>query len=170
MSVLDIIASFVVDNSELWTHFSHTYRCTFGENSDEMWYVHVQPYYIVLHRSEERLESKIAATFPSSLDLIRLVQYARKEVSSVIAFEITLESTKTPLRIVINALDTCKDTPPNLTIRISKETINEIINKHLNLQTAFMQGKIQLDGNMALALKLLPLQSILLDRLSKASL
>lgn len=46
------------------------------------------------------------------------------------------------------------DGPAEVTLRLSTADLQEILNGSLNPQMAFMSGRLQVDGNMALAMQL----------------
>lgn len=49
---------------------------------------------------------------------------------------------------------TREDGPAEVTLRLSAGDLQEILNGSLNPQMAFMSGRLQVDGNMALAMQL----------------
>lgn len=49
---------------------------------------------------------------------------------------------------------TREDGPAEVTLRLSEADLQEILNGSLNPQMAFMSGRLEVDGNMALAMQL----------------
>lgn len=65
---------------------------------------------------------------------------------------------------LINSIFSAK---PDVTFIVNDEDITELISGNLNPQKAFFQGKIKIQGNMAMALKLSELPKVAEKRINE---
>ena len=85
----------------------------------------------------------------------------KKKLNSVIHFQVTLSDEKgaTPERIILNAkVDSTKEEissrKPDLVVKTTLSVLQDLLDQKYSPQQAFLKRKIQIQGKMALAMKL----------------
>jgi len=170
MSLLDIIASI---DPRRFLHKNET--CRFQFLGKETWILESTGECMRLYRvsSKEYLNgvvNKISVEFPRSAEILSLIEELRKGFDAVLEWNVDLDKERS-FRCIVDAKNVdIKNALPDLTISLDISTLQELLKEETNPQMAFLNGKIKIAGNIALALKLVSLREIVDSRVEKARL
>jgi putative sterol carrier protein len=146
------VYQFAVAGKEIWVLSSH----------DSQWRLY--------RVSKSTSQLKMSVDLPHSTEILRLIQDTTRELQSVIEWRLELANSEEISFIIDTKHVDQPGAKPEVSITLSAETAVGILWGEMNPQTAFMQGKIRLTGNMALAMKLITVPATLESRLSQARL